>query len=333
LKQRYTRNDVAKLAGVSPAVVSYVINQSKYVSPERTEAVRKAIEELNYRPDPYARGLKTKKSRRIAFVCDNLRNDWLEIPEKLFTEENYSVSHCFSRDGESFMQELVAQRFDGVFMMSNRYTSLQLNAVAATGIPIVLYQSREYHHKLAENIVTVAPDIYQGVSACINYLLLNGHKRIILAPPLRYRVQVTDTYGFREKAYIDRMRDNNIPLDPDLICTHTDTMETLLAEIGHLLLDMGTKNRPTAIIAGDDYVAAKILQYVKRLGMKVPDDLAIFGMDNTYLGEITSPQLSSVDFSKEAFAEALAKTMIQLIKGNHAENKLIAEVLVLRESA
>lgn len=76
-RQNITRNDVAKRAGVSPAVVSYVLNNSKYVSDERRKAVLEAVEELGYQPNMMARGLKTKKSMQIAFVCDNLRNDWL----------------------------------------------------------------------------------------------------------------------------------------------------------------------------------------------------------------------------------------------------------------
>ena len=79
MSKKITRDDVAKLAGVSPAVVSYVINQTKFVSEEKTQAVRRAIEELQYRPNLHARSLKTNKSMQIAFVCDNLRNNWLRL--------------------------------------------------------------------------------------------------------------------------------------------------------------------------------------------------------------------------------------------------------------
>ena len=107
MKKKITRNDVAKLAGVSPAIVSYVINQTKFVSEEKTLAVKKAIEELHYRPNLYARSLKTNKSMQIAFVCDNLRNNWLDIAENMFFDKGYFVSHCYSRDGEDFIQMLI----------------------------------------------------------------------------------------------------------------------------------------------------------------------------------------------------------------------------------
>ena len=180
LGKKITRNDVAKLAGVSPALVSYVMNQTKPVSEEKTLAVKKAIEELQYRPNLHARGLKTNKSMQIAFVCDNLRNDWLEIAEKRFFDKGYFVSHCYSRDGDDFIQMLIEGRFDGVFMLSNRYTAKQLNEIASAGIPIVLYKTRDYSF-LEPNIVTVAPDIYGSIVKTVSYLIARGHKRIILA--------------------------------------------------------------------------------------------------------------------------------------------------------
>ena len=138
MNKKITRDDVAKLAGVSPAVVSYVINQTKFVSEEKTQAVRRAIEELQYRPNLHARSLKTNKTMQIAFVCDNLRNNWLEIAEQKFFDRGYFVSHCYSRDGDEFIQTLIEGRFDGVFMLSNRYTAAQLNQIAGAGIPVVL---------------------------------------------------------------------------------------------------------------------------------------------------------------------------------------------------
>lgn len=332
-KKNITRNDVAKLAGVSPAVVSYVINKSKYVSPERTKAVNDAIEALHYKPNIYARGLKTNQSMRIAFVCDNLRNDWLEIPEKLFFQHHYLVSHVYGRDGDDFIQMIIASQFDGVFMLSNRYTSEQLNQIADDGIPIALYKTREYKHKLSDNIVTVAPDIYMGVKKSVNYLAFRGHKRIILAPPLRYNVKTAGNYGFREKAYIDAVRENHLVEDSSLILRRTDSMDSLLDEIGSLIFDSVHTEQPTAIVAGDDYMAAKIMRYVHTLGMKIPQDIAVIGMDNTYLTDIVTPALTSVDFSKEDFARKLTDTMLAMIGGQKVEDTYIPVKLVVRESA
>lgn len=327
--KKITRNDVAKLAGVSPAVVSYVINQTKTVSEEKTLAVKRAIEELHYRPNLYARSLKTNKSMQIAFVCDNLRNDWLEIAEKKFMDNGYFVSHCYSRDGEDFIQMLVEGRFDGVFMLSNRYTARQLNEIAAAGIPIVLYKTREYSF-LEPNIVTVAPDIYGGIARTVNYLIVRGHKKIILAPPLRYNMNLRK--GYRENAYKEALEENGLVYDEALVCKNTDSLESVYATIFDLVFSGKPSERPTAIVAGDDYLAGHIMQYLKKLGLRVPEDLAVVGMDNIYLAEMLSPRLSTVDFSKEEFSEKLVETMLKLMKGEQPEDTFISVSLAVRES-
>ena len=216
-----TRNDVAKLAGVSPAVVSYVINKTKFVSEEKTQAVLDAIKELNYQPNLYARSLKTNRSMQIAFVCDNLRNDWLEIAEKKLDKLGYNVSHCYSRDGDDFIQSLISGRYDAVFMLSNRYKAVQLNRIAEAGIPVVLYKTREYSH-LGPNIVAVAPNLYSGVEKTVNYLVFRGHQRILFVPPLRYNMHLNR--GYRERGYRDALEANGIPYDERYVCTNADNI-------------------------------------------------------------------------------------------------------------
>lgn len=327
--KKITRNDVAKLAGVSPALVSYVMNQTKPVSEEKTLAVKRAIEELQYRPNLHARGLKTNRSMQIAFVCDNLRNDWMEIAEKGFFDKGYFVSHCYSRDGDDFIQMLIEGRFDGVFMLSNRYTAKQLNEIAGAGIPIVLYKTRDYSF-LEPNIVTVAPDIYGSITKTVRYLTARGHRRIIFAPPLRYNMNLAK--GYRERAYREALEASGIPYDEELVCRDTSSMEAICSRIFDLVYGGSVKERPTAIVAGDDYVAGRVMGYLKKLGMEIPRDMAVTGMDNTYLAEMLSPQLTSVNFSKEEFSARLVDTMLRLIREEPVEDELIAVSLMVRES-
>lgn len=330
--RRVTRNDVAKLAGVSPAVVSYVVNKSKYVSPEKTQAVEKAIEQLQYRPNMQARGLKTNRSMQIAFVCDNLRNDWLEEAEKLLFEKGYYVSHCYSKDGEEYIQMLISRQFDGIFMMSNRFSTAQLNEIADAGIPIVLYKTRKYG-ELRPNIATVAPDYRDAVEKCVNYLAMRGHKRIALIPPIRYKTSGIYSDGFRIKAFINAMEKNGLEVKENLICTDTKTLDSILAHIFSIVV--GTpEERPTAFITGNDYMAVQIMGYLKKLGLRVPEDAAVIGCDNTYLSMAATPLLTSVDFSKAEFSKKLANTMLELINGEKIEpTQYIKVSIVIRESA
>lgn len=330
--KRATRNDVAKLAGVSPAVVSYVMNSSKYVSEEKVIAVKKAIEELGYRPNMQARGLKTSKTMQIAFVCDNLRNDWLEGAETLLLNNGYYVSHCYSRDTENFIPMLLERRFDAVFMMSNRFSTDQLNQIARAGIPIVLYKTRNYG-RLEPNIVTVAPDYYDGVTQSVNYLAMRGHKQIALIPPIRYRVTGLEDDTFRIRAYVEAMKQNGLEPREELVCKNTESLDAILADVFNMLVNTQGDMKVTACITGNDYIAAHIMQYVKKLGVRVPEDLAVLGVDNTYLAQVVSPTLTSVDFSKDDFSQKLVSTMLQLIEGKIPEDEYIKVSIVVRESA
>lgn len=328
--KRVTRNDVARLAGVSPAVVSYVINSSKYVSEEKKAAVQNAIKELGYMPNMQARGLKTSRSMQIAFVCDNLRNDWLEGAETLLFEKGYYVSHCYSRDDANFIPMLIARQFDAVFMMSNRFSTAQLNEIAKAGIPVVLYKTRNYG-TLEPNIVTVAPDYYDGVRKSVNYFAMKGHKQIALVPPIRYKIQGLKDDGFRVRAYVEAMKQNGLEPAEELICMETESLEAIMSNVFNMLIK-AKGDRPTAIITGNDYTAVHLMQQVKKLGLDVPKDVAIIGVDNTFLASATTPALTSVDFSKKEFSEKLANTILMLINGENPSDQYIKVSIAVRES-
>ena len=331
-KKRVTRNDVARLANVSPAVVSYVINNSKFVSEEKVIAVKKAIEELQYRPNMQARGLKTNRSMQIAFVCDNLMNYWLEGAEQRLFESGYYVSHCYSRGGDDFIDMLIARQFDGVFMMSNRYSTAQLNRLAEMDIPVVLYKTRTYG-KLDERIVTVVPDYRDGIVKSVNYLVMKGHKRIALLLPSRYKIRGHLDDGFRISAYAETLRANGIEPRLDFIFSESESTDEFASSVMNMLLQNDKDARPTAFIAGNDYMAMQILALARQLKLRVPEDLAVIGADNTYLAEAANPGITSVDFSKKVFCRQLADTMIELIRGEAPKDQYLPVSICIRETA
>lgn len=326
-----TRNDVAKLAGVSPAVVSYVINSSKFVSEERTKAVLDAIKELNYRPNIQARSLKTNRSMMIAFVCDNLRNDWLETAENLFFEKGYYVNHCYSKDDKDFIHRLIGRQFDAVFMMSNRYSSKELNELVSAGIAVVLYKTRDYK-ELDSHIVTVVPDYYDGIKQSVSYLALKGHERIALVPPLRYLLGSERGDGYRMKAYEEALEEYGIPLREEYVCRDNDKMKNVLSWISDTFTVQSVK-RPTAIICGNDWIAVQIMQYLQEMGLDIPQDVALIGTDNSYVSSVVRPRLSTVDFSKDDFCGKLVDTMLSLLQGEPAQDTYLPVSIVVRESS
>ena len=197
---KVTRNDVAKLAGVSPAVVSYVLNNSNYVSDEKRKAVLEAARVLNYSPNRFAQGLRTNRSFSIALIGDSLQSElFATLAVRLFNMDYYS-SLFYAQRSDSFIRRIMSGRFDAVFMTSNGFSSQQLNRIVDGGTPVILYRSRDYEG-LSARIVSMAPDFYDGVCQAMRHLVKRGHKKIAYIPPLHYQTQGLGGNDFRTRAY------------------------------------------------------------------------------------------------------------------------------------
>ena len=327
-----TRNDVAKKAGVSPAVVSYVLNNSNYVSQEKRQAVMNAVEELRYYPNMVAKSLKTNRSSQIAFICDNIMsNHWLSKIEERFYESNYNVSLCYSKPSNDFINMIIGRNFEGIFMMTNIFSASQLNYIAEHGIPIILYKTRNYKG-LHPKIVTVAPNYSEGVKKSVDYLAVKGHKRIGFIPPLRYITQGVTGDDFRVRSYVEALERHKLPIDDNLVCVTTKNEDSILNNV----FEMVTTNqeaRPTGLVVSNDYLAIKVMQYLSKMKFKIPDDIAIVGTDNDYISTLSSPKLTTIDFSKDELAEKVSKSLIALINGESITECFLETRLIIRESA
>ncbi len=117
-----TRKDVAKLAGVSTTIVSYVVNNNRYVEKSKKEKVLKAIKKLNYKPNSIARAMKGKNSNHIAFIVDRINSgNFSQLIDKI-DEYAYQrgalVSLLSNKNTDEFMRQVITRRFDGVIISS-----------------------------------------------------------------------------------------------------------------------------------------------------------------------------------------------------------------------
>lgn len=329
---KVTRNDVARLAGVSPAVVSYVLNNSNYVSDEKRQAVLEAAKELNYSPNRFAKGLRTNRSSSIALIGDSLQTELFESLAVSLFNKGYYASLFYSQLNDMFIRRIIEGQFDSVFMTSNGFSSQQLNRIVDAGTPMILYKSREYQN-LSPKIVTMAPDFYDGVSKAMEYLILKGHRRIAYIPPLRYRTKGLGGDDYRIRAYTDSLRRCQLPEDPGLVCINTETVALIKQDIWRMVKERPAEQRPTALLVGDDDLAAQLMHYLHTLEIAIPDDIAVMGWGNIPIARITAPQLTTVDGDVKEFAACMADALIQLATGHQPEEKLFPVYLVLRGSA
>lgn len=332
MKKTVTREDVARLANVSPTIVSYVLNNSNYVSEEKRKAVLKAVEELEYVPNQLARGLRTNRSSQFAFICDNIQDELFTEVERMLFEKGYYVSLNYSRNTEAFMQMLMSRQLEGIFMATNAYPAEQLNQIAENNIPVILYKTRRYEG-LDPRVVAVAPDYYDGVQKSVEYLAFKGHSNISLIPPVKYITEGINGDDFRSRAYVESLEKCGLPIRGELLCMQTKSVDAICEYVLNALIYLDKEIRPTAFVVGNDYLAAEIIQYLKKLNIFVPKDVAIVGCDNNQIASLISPTLTTIDFSKTLLAEEYVKRMLDMVEGKTVEKEYIPVNLVIRESA
>ena len=143
----YTLKDVAARAGVSPTIVSYVLNNSNYVSAEKRAAVLKAVKELNYHINCNARGLRKKKTSNIAVITFDERSEiYSEIVyylEQLAYREGFFISVSSINTVEkanSYLTTLMSQKYDGIIMLSNPFNPQQIRQLLDGNLPILLLE-------------------------------------------------------------------------------------------------------------------------------------------------------------------------------------------------
>ena len=133
---------------------------------------------------------------------------------------------------------------------------------------MVLYKTQPYDH-LHPRIATVVPNYAEGIGKAVDYLALRGHKRIALIPPMRYPVVGLKGTDFRTVGYVTAIQRNGIVLDEGLICKNTESEETICQEVFNML--MTGQERPTALIVVNDYLASRIMKFIKKMGLRIPE--------------------------------------------------------------
>ena len=285
--------DVAAHAGVGAGTVSRVLNHSPRVSDATRARVLAAIEVLDYRPNPLARGLSRGRCQTLGVVVpffthasavERLRGVAAALDASHYDLVLFNVESTVHRD-EHFATLTRRDRADGLLIMSLPPPPTSLHRLATSGVPIVLLDAE------APGVPAVVTDDVAGGRLATQHLLDLGHERIAFigddpANPLGF---VAGTA--REEGYRRTLADAGVPIPPGYVChgPHVRDVARRLAD--------GLINRPdppTAIFASSDTQAIGALEAVRRAGLEVPDDVSVVGFDDVevsgYVGLTTVRQ-------------------------------------------
>jgi LacI family transcriptional regulator len=337
-----TIKEIARLAGVSTATVSYVINNSKNVMPEKRRRVLDAIEQSGYRPNHIAKSLRAKKTDTIGVLVEDIRG--FPVPAIINGLSEYAEQegyHILLSDLR--MLESLLNRYDQIGQYKdkvNKAISLLLHAVRVdaviyigmsdrdiTGIideinkPLVIaYSTTDDPHARC-----VTYDNEHISSSVIRHFLSAGHSRIavitgpIHTAPARMRLRGV------ERAFREAGLEVNQALvrhgDWEYASGYIHTTELLEAS-------------PTAIFAMNDLMAAGAMAAIRHAKLRVPDDISVIGFDNREIASLLQPRLTTVEIDLKGIGLAAAQMALQGIRGEPSPERgqVIPSRLILRET-
>lgn len=331
---RTTISDIARLANVSKATVSRVINnKSEGVGEETKQKILKIIKELNYQPSLIARGLVTKRINSIGLIIPDIANPFFPQlargAEDAALKNGYNLFLCNSDNNlekeKLYIDAFIKKSVDGVILTSSLSKSrFQCRLLKDRNIPFILL---DRYIEGMEQESGVFLDNEAGAYQATSYLLKNGHERIaFISGPFSVTTARQRFQGF-QKAHYDR----GVPIDFQLIREGGYHLENGVKFVEELL---AKKINFTAIFAGNDMIAVGALKTLKKQGIKVPDCLEVIGFDNIDLSSLIEPSLSTVAQPTYEMGFLGAEMLIDLIEGKKVKNNriLLKPELILRET-
>ncbi|MDO5425617.1 MAG: LacI family DNA-binding transcriptional regulator [Eubacteriales bacterium] len=302
-----TIKEIADDAQVSISTVSRVLNGSKAVSEELRTRVLQSVEKYHYRPNAAARSLVTRSTDLVAVMVADLSNP--TMTEQLKQINDACMQHgkvmlvCdYSFDNEKailLLDKMLEHNIDGLIFQGVWLTDPILEKLREFQCPVVLGAQGTPTETCEFTTVTV--DSYQAARDVANFLISEGHRRIA------YIGGNSDDYtnGYlRLKGIRDALESAGLELPESYVYQESFTTDAGIR--GMKQIYENNLKLPTAVIAGSDIVGIGVIRYLKSQGMRVPDDMSVFGFDDS-VSEFFDPSLSTVRSAKqgEIFYDAL----------------------------
>lgn len=323
--------DVSNKAGVSIATVSRVINNSDVVSEKTRKKVLAAIEELEYVPNAFARGLGNNTMKTIGIMCANASDIYLANAiyhlETLLRQRGYDCILCCtgyeSGTREKYMKLLLSKKVDAVILVGSNYVEekeeqQQYIVEATKKVPIVLVNGALN----GENIYCSLADDYQAVFQLITELVQNGKRDIMFLYDSNSYSGKQKRKGYRDavEKYGLARNERFIPFKESSV---QKTKELLLETVAH---------SPEAMICGEDAIAAAALKFANAKGLVVPSQLNVIGYNNSLLAKCCEPELTSIDNKVQEVCERAITMLMSVLGGNQIENIKVVPCLIKKRN-
>jgi LacI family transcriptional regulator len=316
--KRPTQADVAHLAGVSRATVSYVISGHDSGNISTTEETRKrvlqAARTLGYMPDAAAQSLRLGATKNIGVLIPDLHNphywqmvDGVEGEARAAGYDLLLTSASLNPDRElDCMRALLRGRVDGL-VLSLTFPELldeEARLLARRRCPVVVPGGGD---ERLRDLDCVEPDYADGAVHMMERLLALGHRRIGLV----HGVAQPELGSERLRAYRDVLAAAGLPYDGDLVDRCGSTIADGYAAAGRLL---ERSPRPSALVVINDLLAMGVLHAIAERGLRVPDDVSVAGFDDIDMAAYLNPALTTLRVNAEEMGRAAMRLVFQRMR-------------------
>lgn len=310
--KKITLSDVAKHANVSNSTVSQYLNKRYgYMSPKTKETIKQAIEELGYQPNVVARSLKQKSTSTIGIIVANILHSFstqvIRSIEDYCRERDFHAIVCNADDDpdteKKYIEMLRAKQVDGLIVFPTGGNVELFEEMVREDDPVVFVD--RYVSGLP--IDSVLLDNRKASELAVDRFVENGCERIaIVTTPL-----IRDVVPRRERVegFRNTLRKHDLALpEAYQVSLEVDQMRPALQEL------FSGDDPPDAILAGNDLALMEILNFVKEQPIRIPDDVALIGIDDVSFAHIYIPSLTAVAQPAFAMGEKAAALLLDKIK-------------------
>jgi LacI family transcriptional regulator len=329
--------DVAAASGVSTATVSRVLNSPTLVSPETAQRVKSAIEKLGYKPNLFAKGLMTRRSRVVGIMLPDIHGEFyselLRGADEEAQRQGYQLlvssearrkssdKHAPSND-----HELTFGIVDGLAIMLAEPNPALWKQARQSGVPITVIDAEANE----PGVDSILIDNAVGATEATRHLLSSTSPELCLfvgGPSGNFDSST------RAEAFLSTLRAHkHTPMD------HQVAHKEYTASWGYSWAERTHKNgrlRHAGVLCANDEIALGVLQAAQDLGLNVPRELKVIGFDDTRLASLIRPKLSSVRVPMGEVGAAAIRLLVQRIENPDAKNEIVklSTRLVERESS
>lgn len=316
-----TIKDVAKKAGVSISTASYALNNLPNVHPETKERILAAAKELNYYPNGIARNLKTKRTGSIGvFVygfSGPIFSEVLEGIRQRLQKNNYNI---IVSSGKSSSNLLLERQVDGAIIFDNGLSDELLLSYASHGLPLYVLDRRLE----GDNIYSSVIDNEGLVHQLMTDMIQKGYQ------DFAYLSGPTDAFnnnhrydGFKQALLDHGIHEHHYMAGDFTIQGGYEAALHMLAE----------GKKPRFVFCANDESAIGFMQALKEKNVRIPEDIALAGFDNIYLGHYLSPKLTTIGINHTDWGKSVTESLLSIIKNEQTKKVDHPQgVIIYRES-